>query len=71
MKACANLNEQTKLNLLERVKELSCLYRIAHLAANAGTALGKVLEGITGILPSAWLYPDIACARIVLDGHSR
>lgn len=28
------------------------------------------MHGIVDLLPSAWLYPEIACARIILDGHS-
>lgn len=70
MEAPASLNEQAKLDLLERIKELSCLYGIAHLAANASLGTDRVFEGIAEILPSAWLCPDVACARIVLDDRS-
>jgi signal transduction histidine kinase len=70
MKAAKSLNEQAQLDLLERVKELSCLYGIAHLAADTSMSIDRVLEGIVEILPPAWLYPDMACASIMLDGHS-
>ncbi len=64
-----SLNKQAQLNLLERIKELSCLYGIAHLAADTSMSIDDVLEGIVKILPPAWLYPDIAFASIVLDGY--
>ena len=64
-----SLNKQAQLDLLERVKELSCLYRIAHLAADTSMSIDDVLEGIVKILPPAWLYPDITFASIMLDGR--
>jgi len=33
-------------------------------------SMEEILQGITEVLPSAWLYPEIACAQIVLDGRS-
>jgi len=56
--------------LLERVKELTCLYGIAQLAARHGESLDKILKGIVGLLPPAWQYPEIAAARITLDEHA-
>jgi len=70
MEALKGANEQAQLDLLERIKELSCLYGIAQLAADTGMGIDKILDGIVRILPSAWLYPDVACARIVLDNNS-
>ncbi len=70
MKPCKNINDQAQIDLLERIKELSCLYGIAHLAADTGMSLDEVLDGIVEILPSAWLHPEAACARIVLDDCS-
>jgi two-component system NtrC family sensor kinase len=70
METPKSINEQAQLDLLERIKELSCLYGIAHLAADTSMSIDKVLEGIVEILPAAWLYPDVACARIVLDDRS-
>jgi signal transduction histidine kinase len=56
--------------LRERVKELSCLYDIARVANQPDTSLEDVLKGTAALLPPAWLYPDIACSRILLDGQS-
>ncbi|OPY72715.1 MAG: Sensor protein ZraS [Syntrophorhabdus sp. PtaU1.Bin050] len=61
------LNEHAQSDLLERIKELSCLYGIARLAAETSLSIAMVLDGIVEVLPAAWLYPDVACARIVLD----
>lgn len=51
----------------ERVKELTCLYGIAKLSEYQSASLKNILQGIVELLPPAWLYPEIASARIVLD----
>jgi len=53
----------------ERVKELNCLYKISYLVEKYGISLEKILPGIVNIIPPAWQYPDITCARIVLDDN--
>jgi len=60
----------TQAALLERVKELTCLYGIAQLAARHGKSLDELLSEIVGLLPPAWQYPEIATARITLDGSA-
>jgi len=57
-------------DLRERVKELTCLYGIARLAAQPNIALEEILQSIVELLPPAWLYSEIASAEIILDGHS-
>ncbi|HNQ22025.1 MAG TPA: ATP-binding protein [Phycisphaerae bacterium] len=54
--------------LRERVKELTCLYGIAQAAEQAGESLAETIQRIVCLLPPAWQYPEIAAARIVLDG---
>jgi two-component system NtrC family sensor kinase len=66
----AAAHRDAQIDLRERVKELSCLYGIAHLVSQPGITLEGILNGIARLLPSAWLYPDITRARIILDGHS-
>jgi len=56
--------------LRERVKEMTCFYGIARLAVQPNVSMEEILQGIAEILPPAWLYPEIASARIILDGHS-
>ncbi|MEW5806107.1 MAG: ATP-binding protein [Acidobacteriota bacterium] len=58
------------LALRERVKELTCLYGIAQLVERPGIGLEEILHGIVELLPPAWLYPEIAQGRIVIDRHS-
>jgi PAS domain S-box-containing protein len=74
-----NITEQKKVNktlresehaLQERVKELTCLYSLAKIIERPGISLEEILKGIVKLLPPAWLYPEIAAARITLDEHS-
>jgi PAS domain S-box-containing protein len=55
--------------LQERIKELNCLYSISELVARAGISLTEILEHTVQLLPPAWQYPEIACARILLEGQ--
>lgn len=63
-------HHNTQVALRERVKELSCLYDIARVASNPDTPLEEVLQETVALLPPAWLYPGVACSRIVFDGES-
>ena len=51
----------------ERVKELNCLYGISSLVEKEGTSLEEILEGTVNLIPPAWQYPKITCARITLQ----
>lgn len=62
------LTHATKVALNERVKELTCLYGVAQIAGRPGACLDDILQDICEHLPDAWQYPDIATARITLDG---
>ena len=64
------LSYSAKAALTERVKELTCLYGIAQIAAQPDISLEEIVQGIVEILPPAWQYPEIALARIILDGIS-
>ena len=63
-------HRHAQVDLRERVKELTCLYGIARLVAEPGISLDDILQGIVDLLPSAWLYPEIASARIILNDRS-
>jgi PAS domain S-box-containing protein len=52
----------------ERLKELNCLYGIARIIEQPGVTLEDILGQVASLLPSAWRYPEIACARIVFKG---
>lgn len=49
-----------------RVKELDCLYGVLDLVGTPGISLEAILQGTADLLPPAWQYPDITCARITL-----
>jgi two-component system, NtrC family, sensor kinase len=66
----ALVHRDVQVNLRERIKELTCLYEIARLGAQPDSPLEKILQGIVDLLPSAWLYPETASARIVLGERS-
>ena len=57
--------------LRERVKELTCLYQLAQLAERPEATLQDILAGVVDLLPTAWQYPAIARARVVLDDKVR
>ncbi len=66
----ALIHRRAQVELRERVKELKCLYGIAKLAEKPEVSLEEILQGIVKLLPPAWLYPNIASARILLDDKS-
>ena len=67
--ADARLGAETALALKERVKELSCLYRINQIFEMFGGSAQEVFQRIVELIPPAWQYPDLASARIILDGR--
>ena len=54
--------------LTERIKELNCLYGISNLFENQDVSLSWIMQRAVELIPSAWQYPENACARIRLDG---
>jgi len=61
------LREKT-YDLNERVKELNCLYSISDLVEKIDTSLDEVLQAIVHIIPPSCRYPEVTCARILLNG---
>ncbi|MBF0293131.1 MAG: PAS domain S-box protein, partial [Nitrospinae bacterium] len=59
---------QRTVELAERVKELNCLYGISKIIAEPGKSAYEILEESVHLIPPALFYPEISCARIVLDG---
>lgn len=58
--------EELTNKLTERVKELNCLYSISKLIETTNSSLDDLLQGAVKLIPPAWQYPDITCARIQL-----
>jgi signal transduction histidine kinase len=64
----ARLKEITS-NLTERVKELNCLYGLSRLSENQALTIDEILQGVIDLVPPAWQYPEITCARIKLKNR--
>jgi PAS domain S-box-containing protein len=58
-----------KNELDRRVKELRCLYDVASISGAPDITLQQRFEEITHLLPRAFQYPDIAFARIAINGR--
>jgi signal transduction histidine kinase len=56
--------------LTERVKELQCLYSISALVQQKDLILSTLLRKIANLIPSAWQYPESACARVFFEGQA-
>jgi PAS domain S-box-containing protein len=61
---------EEQLKLIERNKELTCLYGMAKIVANPAISLPELIQSIVEILPPAFQYPEKASARIQLNGKS-
>jgi signal transduction histidine kinase len=66
---CALVSQRAQAAVHERIKELTCLYGITQLSEKPELGLERIIEGVVRLLPPAWQYPEIAAARIVLDGR--
>ena len=53
----------------ERVKELNCLYKTSMLTAKIERSQDEVFQAVVELIPSAWQYPEITCARIAIEGQ--
>ncbi len=62
--------EKIGIALRERIKELNCLYGIARLAERYYDSMESFLACLVDFLPLSWQYPDITCARIVLEDQT-
>jgi hypothetical protein len=60
-------HQQVREALQGRVKGLNCLYGISKLVEKHEHALAEILQGTVDLMPTAWQYAEIACARIAFD----
>ena len=62
------LRKQTH-DLNERVKELNCLYGISKVIERPDITFEEMLQEIVDLIPPSWQYPEITCARIIIEGQ--
>ena len=53
----------------ERVKELNCLYGTASIVEIPGITFEEIVQKTVDLIPPSWQYPEITCAKIVLEGR--
>ena len=53
--------------LTERVKELNCLYELSKTIRIPNISLKEICQTAVSLIPSSWQYPEITCARIIID----
>lgn len=56
-------------DLNERVKEINLLYSISYYVEKQYTRLEEKLRNIAQLISSGWQYPEITCARIILESN--
>ena len=61
--------EQISHKLRGRIKELNCLYEISSFREANDFSLDGLLQEMVDFIPPACQYPEITCARIILDGY--
>jgi two-component system sensor histidine kinase/response regulator len=59
--------ERRACDLRMRIRELNCLMGITKLIGNEDRTPEQMLREAVEMIPSGWQYPDIACARLVLE----
>lgn len=60
--------EKMQSALIERIKELNCMYAMAILAERHSDSIEDFLQNLVEIIPPSWQYPEIARARIIFEG---
>jgi len=61
--------KKAEIEVEERIKELTCLYGISRLAEMNDISIERMISDTLDLIPPAWQYPEITCARITYDGH--
>jgi PAS domain S-box-containing protein len=56
-------------DLDERVKKLNCFYGISKVRERPDIAFEEMLQEIVDLIPASWQYPEITCARIIIEGQ--
>ncbi|MFP4345496.1 MAG: two-component regulator propeller domain-containing protein [Anaerolineales bacterium] len=68
--ALERYSRDLETQVTERTKELHCLYAISQLVETPDITREEFLQGTVALIPPAWHHPEIACARITLEGRT-
>lgn len=60
---------EIKSQLIERIKELICLYSLTELIENENS-INKIFSSIPQIISSAWQYPEITTVKLSINNES-
>jgi signal transduction histidine kinase/CheY-like chemotaxis protein len=58
------------LKLSIKVKIMACLRAISEKIQNPQLCEDDVFQGVVGLAPSGWQYPEITCVRIIVKGKT-
>ncbi|MBW2450986.1 MAG: PAS domain S-box protein [Deltaproteobacteria bacterium] len=61
---------RTEYNLRERVKEITCLYKLSQISNRPNLDISVFLQEVVGLIPPSWQFPDKTCARIVFESEA-
>ena len=59
--------QELQVQLERRAKELDCLLGISRLVEREERSWEEFLVGIVDLLPPAWQYPELTCARVIFE----
>ncbi len=59
--------KKAEQNLKERIKELTCVYRISKLAEDPNITIHNILQDTLELIHPAYQFPKITCARIIYE----
>jgi PAS domain S-box-containing protein len=67
-----DVTEQRRIQqeLAERVKELDCLLNVSGILTDRELTLPQLARKVATVLPQGWQYPEIAVARLEVEGES-
>ncbi|MBN2294273.1 MAG: PAS domain-containing protein [Pirellulales bacterium] len=67
-KLADQLRQKVAKDLTKRVEELNCLYGLSKLVETPGIKLEGIFQGMVDLIPNAWQFPEITCARLIFEG---
>ncbi len=61
-------NRKLRESLKDKIKELNCLFDLSKIVEEKNITLEEIMKKLVGLLPPAFQYPEITCARIYFKG---